>query len=91
MHYGGIERIVDMLARDSPSAAMRSPCSPIPDRPARCPKSPGAERRSALAARYDPQRGDAGRHVATGGIDIVHSFSRLAYLGADPALPLSRS
>jgi glycosyltransferase involved in cell wall biosynthesis len=85
--YGGIERIVDMLAqglvarghdvtlfahRDSASAGRLVPW-------------PGVHSRAPL----DVARNAAtlASEVAAGGIDLVHSFSRIAYL--TPILPLA--
>ena len=86
VHYGGIERIVDMLARglvarghevtvfahaDSATAGRLIPW-------------PGAASRSAL----DSSRNAAtlARHVLAKRFDLVHSFSRVGYLA--PILPL---
>ena len=86
VHYGGIERIVDMLARglvarghevtvfahaDSATAGRLIPW-------------PGRASRSAL----DSSRNAAtlARHVLARRFDLVHSFSRVAYLA--PILPL---
>lgn len=85
-HYGGIERIIDTLARqlvrrghEVTLFAHRNSASAghlIP--------YPGKSSASAL----DTTRNAAAiaRHVVGGGTDVVHSFSRLAYLL--PILPL---
>lgn len=84
-HYGGIERIVDMLAKslvlrghdvtvfahaDSRTAGRLLPW------PGRSSTSPSDTARNAA---------HLASHVATSCVDIVHSFSRLAYL--TPILP----
>lgn len=88
--YGGIERVIDMLAcglvarghavtlfahRDSASAGRLVPW-------------PGGASRS----RVDTVRNAAAlaRHVGSGGFDLVHSFSRLAYLTPLLALRLPK-
>jgi glycosyltransferase involved in cell wall biosynthesis len=85
--YGGIERIVDMLARgltarghDVTLFAHRDSASagrlvPWPGRQSRAPVD--VARNAATLARA----------VVAGGFDLVHSFSRIAYL--TPILPLS--
>ncbi|MEF3364963.1 glycosyltransferase [Methylocystis sp. 9N] len=85
LHYGGIERIVDMLARELVSrghevtlfANPRSTC------PVHKIAWPGARSNSRL----DTIRNAVTltRAVAFGGFDIVHSFSRIAYM--TPILP----
>jgi glycosyltransferase involved in cell wall biosynthesis len=85
LHYGGIERIVDMLARNLVKrghevtlfANRRSSC-PVPSV-----GWPGQRSNSGLATLRNAAT--LARHVATGGFDIVHSFSRIAYLV--PILP----
>ena len=84
--YGGIERIVDMLARGlaarghevtlfaHPDSASAGRLVPWPGRQSRAPLDV-ARNAAALAA-----------GVAAGGFDLVHSFSRIAYL--TPILPL---
>jgi glycosyltransferase involved in cell wall biosynthesis len=85
-HYGGIERIIDLLARElvrrghevtlfaHPASASAGYLIPYP----------GESSASAL----DTVRNAAtiARHVVGAGADVVHSFSRLAYLL--PLLPL---
>jgi len=85
-HYGGIERIVDMLARE---LARRGHEVTLFAHPAsECGVSrvswPGASSSSG----FDSARNAAllARHLASGRFDIVHSFSRIAYLL--PILPL---
>jgi glycosyltransferase involved in cell wall biosynthesis len=86
LHYGGIERIVDMLARnlvkrghDVMLFANRKSSCPIPRV-----GWPGQKSNSAL----DTLRNAVtlGRYVAARRFDLVHSFSRIAYLA--PILPL---
>ncbi|QEN85703.1 glycosyltransferase family 4 protein [Labrys sp. KNU-23] len=83
--YGGIERVVDMLARrlvarghDLTLFAHPSSQCPVPKR-----AWPGA---SSLS-RFDTFRnaGELARAIAGRRFDIIHSFSRLAYLA--PLLP----
>lgn len=85
-HYGGIERIIDLLARELVRRGHEVTLF--------------AHRASASAGRLIPYPGQSSasaldtvrnaatiaRHVGGGGIDIVHSFSRLAFLL--PLLPL---
>lgn len=85
-HYGGIERIVDMLARGLVGRGHEVTIF--------------ANSESTTAGRLVPWRGRSSRsgldiarnavtlscHVAGGRFDIVHSFSRVAYLA--PLLPL---
>jgi glycosyltransferase involved in cell wall biosynthesis len=85
VHYGGIERVVDLLARSLAGrghdvtlfASHKSSC-PVPSVgwPGRSSVSKLATLRNAATL---------ARHVATGRFDVVHSFSRLAYLA--PILP----
>ena len=87
VHYGGIERVVDMLARN---LALRGHDVTLFAHPSsQCPVSrvgwsganslsPTDTIRNALAL---------AREVARRGFDLVHSFSRLAYLA--PILPFS--
>lgn len=86
VHYGGIERIIDMLAR---GLASRGHYVAV-----------FAHRASETAGLLIPWRGltssskldtarnaaTLARHVCAGGFDLVHSFSRVAYL--TPLLPL---
>jgi len=87
LHYGGIERIVDMLARGLIARGhdvtlFAHPASPAP---CRLVPWPGGSSHSA---------GDSARNAATlaahafsDGFDVIHSFSRVAYL--TPLLPLA--
>jgi glycosyltransferase involved in cell wall biosynthesis len=86
LYYGGIERVVDMLAR---SLAERGHDVTLFGHPeSTCPvrRVPWGGRHSGKA--LDTLRNAAilAHHAATGRYDIVHSFSRLAYLA--PILPL---
>ncbi len=85
IHYGGIERIVDMLAR---GLAARGHDVTVFAHPAsrtagRLVPWPGR----ASRARADTVRNAAAlaRHVLAGRCDLVHSFSRIAYMA--PILP----
>src|SRR5262249_50084430 len=87
VHYGGIERIVDMLA---PGLAARGhEVTPFahPHSTCRVPRVAWGGLRSRAA--LDTLRNAAllTRRVAADRYDIVHSFSRLAYLAA--ILPFS--
>lgn len=87
IHYGGIERIVDMLARNLVKrghevtlfANPRSSC------PVACVGWSGRSSNSKLATLQNAAT--LAHHVATGRFDIVHSFSRIAYLL--PILPFA--
>ena len=84
--YGGIERIVDMLAHGLAARGIEVTLFAHPDS-----ASPGALvpwlGRSSLS-RTDSVRNSVAllQTVVQGGFDIVHSFSRIAYL--TPILPL---
>lgn len=84
--YGGIERIIDMLARTL--AARGHEVVLFANEASECPVTrvawPGGNSRSPLDSLRNA--GFLARHVATGRFDLVHSFSRIAYLG--PILPL---
>ena len=87
LHYGGIERIVDMLARN---LALRGHEVTLFAHPgSTCPVPKVGWRGPSSGSRLDTLRNAAtlSRHVAIGRFDIVHSFSRLAYLA--PLLPLA--
>jgi glycosyltransferase involved in cell wall biosynthesis len=86
-HYGGIERIVDMLARALASRGHAVTLFANPD--SSCPVE-----RIAWPGRASSSRGDTignaatlARAVMSGGFDVVHSFSRIAYLA--PLLPFA--
>lgn len=85
-HYGGIERIVDMLARGLEARGHEVTLFAHPE-------SRSAGRLVAWPGRSSRSRLDTARnaatlalHVARGDFDLVHSFSRIAYLL--PILPL---
>jgi glycosyltransferase involved in cell wall biosynthesis len=87
VHYGGIERIVDMLARN---LALRGHDVTLFSHPAStCPVSRVAWPGGSSASRWDTMRNAAklSQRVATGRFDLVHSFSRIAYLA--PILPFA--
>ena len=84
--YGGIERIVDMLARGLVRRGHEVTlfANPQSSSAGRLIPFPGA----SSASRLDTVRNalELARHVLTRGVDVVHSFSRLNYLL--PILPL---
>lgn len=84
--YGGIERIIDMLAWGLASRGHEVSLFAHPDSASagRLHAWPGASSRSAANSLRNAMA--LGRAVAHGGFDIVHSFSRIAYLA--PILPL---
>lgn len=84
-HYGGIERIVDMLARELLSRGHDVTLFANPQSTCPAPKVPWTGARSN--GRLDTIRNalTLSRAVAFGGFDIVHSFSRIAYMA--PFLP----
>jgi glycosyltransferase involved in cell wall biosynthesis len=87
VHYGGIERIVDMLARGLTERGHEVTLFAHPD--STCPVNKVAWGGRSSRALLDTLRNAAtlARHVTSGRIDIVNSFSRVAYLA--PILPLS--
>jgi glycosyltransferase involved in cell wall biosynthesis len=86
LHYGGIERIVDLLARGLAARGHEVTVFAHPDS-ATAGRLVPWEGRSSVS-RKDSLRNAAqlARHVLGGGFDLVHSFSRVAYLS--PLLPL---
>lgn len=90
LHYGGIERIVDMLARELVGRGhevvlFSNPKSTCPVARVGWPgASSGARRDTILNAMT------LARHVATGKFDLVHSFSRIAYMAPLLALPIAK-
>jgi glycosyltransferase involved in cell wall biosynthesis len=86
LHYGGIERIVDMLARNLVKRGHDVTLFAHPQ--SSCPVRRIGWRGANSASRLDTLRnaGTLAGHIAAGGFDIVHSFSRIAYLA--PLLPL---
>ncbi|MFN0219998.1 MAG: glycosyltransferase family 4 protein [Hyphomicrobium sp.] len=83
--YGGIERVVDLLARNLASRGHEVRLFAHPQSTCTVPKVAWPGVRSASGV--DSLRNAAllARHVATDRYDVVHSFSRVAYLG--PILP----
>lgn len=85
--YGGIERIVDLLARGLVERGHEVTlfAHPASTSAGRLVPWPGGASRSKL----DTMRNAASlaRHVASGRFDLIHSFSRVAYL--TPILPTS--
>lgn len=86
VHYGGIERIVDMLARGLSEVGHEVTLFAHPD--STCPVPKVGWGGTSSRAPLDTLRNAAtlARHVAAGRTDIVNSFSRIAYLA--PILPL---
>lgn len=84
--YGGIERIVDMLARELAERGHEVTLFAHPD--SNCPVARVAWPGASSLSLTDTVRNAAvlARQVATGRFDVVHSFSRVAYLM--PILPL---
>src|SRR5262249_48288985 len=87
IHYGGIERIVDMLARGLAERGHAVTLFAHPDSACPVPKSAWGGRSGG--APLDTLRNAAtlARHVVVVGADVVHSFARVAYLG--PLLPFA--
>lgn len=86
IHYGGIERIIDMLAQGLVERGHDVTLFAHPDSrtAGRLQAWPGRSSRSI----FDTTRNAAtlARATAGGGFDLIHSFSRIAYL--TPILPL---
>jgi glycosyltransferase involved in cell wall biosynthesis len=87
IHYGGIERIVDMLARGLSERGHAVTLFAHPDSACPVPKITWSGRSSRASLDTLRNAATLARHVAAGGADIVHSFARLAYLG--PLLPFA--
>jgi glycosyltransferase involved in cell wall biosynthesis len=85
--YGGIERIVDMLARGLSERG--HDVTLFANAESTCPVAlvPWRGRRSSAAWSTLQNAATLAREVAARRLDVVHSFSRLAYL--TPILPLS--
>lgn len=85
-HYGGIERVIDMLVRGLVDAGHEVTLFAHPDSSVPCTLIPYSGESSS--SRLDTMRNMATitRGVLGGGFDIVHSFGRVAYLL--PLLPL---
>jgi glycosyltransferase involved in cell wall biosynthesis len=84
-HYGGIERIVDMLARGLSERGHSVTLFAHPESACPVPRVPWPGRSSRAALDTARNMATLARHVAAGGVDIVHSFARIAYFG--PLLP----
>jgi glycosyltransferase involved in cell wall biosynthesis len=84
-HYGGIERIVDLLAKAVVARGHHVTLFAHPQ--STCPVPTVGWPGQTSGSRLDTLRNaiTLARHVATGRFDIIHSFSRIAYLG--PILP----
>ncbi|MBS1834771.1 MAG: glycosyltransferase [Acidobacteria bacterium] len=78
--YGGIERVVDMLARELSARGHEVTLFAHPEsRTAATLRAwPGAS--SGRAAHTVANAATLARHVVSGGFDVLHSFSRVAYL-----------
>jgi glycosyltransferase involved in cell wall biosynthesis len=87
LHYGGIERIVDMLARNLTRCGHQVTLFAHPKSTCPVPTIGWPGKRST--ARLDTLRNAAmlACHVATNRPDIIHSFSRISYMA--PLLPLA--
>jgi glycosyltransferase involved in cell wall biosynthesis len=87
VHYGGIERIVDMLARGL--AARGHEVTLFAHAHSTCPVPRVAWGGKRSRAHIDTLQNAAklARHVASGRTEIVHSFSRVAYLAPLLFLP----
>jgi glycosyltransferase involved in cell wall biosynthesis len=85
LHYGGIERIVDMLARGLVTRCHEVTLFAHPQ--STCPVPTIGWTGQSSGSSLDTLRNATtlARHVATEHFDIVHSFSRIAYLA--PILP----
>lgn len=84
--YGGIERIIDMLARELVRQGHEVTLFAHPDSATAGRLIPWPGRSSASGADTLRNAATLARHVIGGGFDVVHSFSRIAYL--TPILPL---
>ena len=83
--YGGIERVVDMLARRLVARGHELTLFAHPS--SQCPVPKRAWPGASSLSRFDTLRnaGELARAIAGQRFDIIHSFSRLAYLA--PLLP----
>ncbi len=90
VHYGGIERIVDMLARELTKRGHEVVLFSHPH--SKCPVERVAWPGASSRAGRDTMRNalTLARHVATGKFDLVHSFSRIAYMAPLLAWPIPK-
>ena len=90
LYYGGIERIVDMLARGLTERG--HDVTLFAHRRSTCPVSRVAWGGRRSRTPLDTLRNAATltRHVTASRYDIVHSFSRIAYLGAILPFPIPK-
>jgi glycosyltransferase involved in cell wall biosynthesis len=90
LHYGGIERIVDMLARNLDGRGHQVTLFAHPQSTCSVPKVGWGGRTSR--SRLDTLRNAAtlNRHVVAGRYDLVHSFSRIAYLAPILTFPIPK-
>lgn len=86
VHYGGIERIVAMLARSLAERGHEVTLLAHPDSSCPVERIAWSGRRSGSLVDTARNAATLAWQVATGGCDVVHSFSRIAYLA--PILPL---
>lgn len=84
--YGGIERIVDMLARELTARGHDITLFAHPESSSAGALVPWPGAASQSKADSLKNAATLARHVASGRFDVVHSFSRIAYL--TPILPL---
>lgn len=84
--YGGIERVVDMLARGLAARGHHVTLIAHPDSTAPCALRPYPARHSRGRANLLRNTRHVTAELLRGGYDLVHSFGRLAYLL--PLLPL---
>jgi glycosyltransferase involved in cell wall biosynthesis len=87
IYYGGIERIVDMLARTLVTRGHEVTLFAHPESTCPVPTIGWSGRTSESGLDTLRNAATLARHVATGHFDIVHSFSRIAYLA--PILPFA--
>ena len=90
LHYGGIERIVDMLARSLVERGDEVVL--FANAKSACPVSKVAWAGRSSTSSFDTIRNAAtlGRHVLAGRFDLVHSFSRIAYMAPILSLPIPK-
>jgi glycosyltransferase involved in cell wall biosynthesis len=84
--YGGIERIIDMLVRELVARGHEVTLFAHPDSSSAGTLVPWPGQASQSKADTLRNMAALARNVASGQFDVLHSFSRIAYLG--PLLPL---
>src|SRR5271170_3336801 len=80
VHYGGIERIVDMLARKLVERGHEVTLFAHPDSECPVPRISWPGRNSASLWDTVLNAAKLSRYVVSGRFDLLHSFSRIAYL-----------